>query len=67
MTVRGPREATEARESRGAQSLPPGVELLDGTFLTFGPRRNCPCSDCAASFVALACGELGVPTGSLPW
>lgn len=41
--------------------LPPGVELPDGTVLTYAPHRRCPCRDCTVAFKAWDRGELELP------
>ena len=41
--------APNTRDQPVAETLPPGVELPDGTFLTFEPHPACPCANPAAA------------------
>lgn len=47
--------------TREVTILPPGVELPDGTVLTFPAHRRCPCIDCTAAFRAWDAGDLSLP------
>ena len=47
--------APDTRAQPVAETLPPGVELPDGTFLTYAPHRVCPCGE---SFAFYGRGEL---------
>ena len=50
--------AIETAELSMSPTIQPGIELPDGTFLTYACRRVCPCADCGEPFAIYRRAEL---------